>query len=353
MKKYLFVTTLLVMFLMVALAGCGAKEGQNPPGEGSNAAGTPAYKADDVIKVIVPFSAGGGYDRLARLIQPYFQDAINEAIGGGSVTVLVENITGAGGVLGYSEMFRAPGDGKTLGVIGTAASPYQQLSSGQFDLGKFVQLGQMNNDPDVLVVSAKSPFNNINDLVERSKQQPILFATEGQGASGHLDPLVTQSILKDNGINLNIDFLHYEGTSQALLGVVKGEAEAELVTESTALSLVKSGDLKGIAITSLERGKYVTDAPTMKEQNISGAEDISNAIGMTRILVSSPGTPDNVAKVLRDALKKAIENPDFLDKAKTASLPVFYASPEDVQKNMDIRLQVADKYKDLILPLMK
>lgn len=336
---------LLVLVLVVSASGCAAQA--TPTKEVPK-----AYKEGDVVKIIIPFAAGGGYDRIARLMQPYFQAAIKEASGVG-VTVIVENVTGAGGVLGYSQMFRAPGDGKTLGVIGLAGSPYQQLATGEFDLAKFVHIGQLNTDPTVMFVSKDSAIKTAKELFDRSLQKTVLLGTSGQGASEHVESLVLQAFLKDAGTQFKVDFVHYTGTGPAMLGVVKGEAEAIFLSESTGASLVKTGELRPLFVLSPKKDALLPDAPLAKDAGVPRADELYQILGMSRILVASPGTPDNAAAVLRTALQKALTNQEFLKNAATATLVVDYASAEDVQKTVTARLAVANKYKDIVMPVYK
>lgn len=339
------VSLLVALTMVLSLSGCA---GQATP---TKEAAKP-YKEGDVIRIIIPFAAGGGYDRIARLMQPTFQANIKEAAGVG-VTVIVENVEGAGGVSGYSQMFRAAGDGKTLGVIGLAGAPYQQLATGQFDLSKFVHIGQLNTDPTMGCVGGNSPIKTAKALLDRSVQKSILAGTSGQGASEHVESLIFQAMLKEAGTAFNTDFVHYTGSGPYMLGLVKGEIEFVLATESTTANLAKTGDLSCIFIMSAKRGALQPNVPTAKEAGIPRAEEISNVLGMIRILVAAPGTPDAAANILRTALQKTLTNPDLIANAKTANLVVDYGTAESVQNTVTARLAVANKYKDIVMPIYK
>jgi tripartite-type tricarboxylate transporter receptor subunit TctC len=311
-----------------------------------------AFKEGDQIKIIIPFAAGGGYDKVARLMQPYFQQYIKE-VGGVGVTVIVENVEGAGGVLGYSQMARGTPDGKTLGVIGLSGAPYQQLATGEFDMQKMVPIGQINTDPTMMVVSSKSPIQNFKDLFSRSQTKSVLLGTSGQGASEHIEGLVFQAMLKEVGQDFKVDFVHYTGSGPALVGIVKGEAEGIMCTESSCATMVKSGDLRPLGIFSAKHGNLLPDVPTVAELGVPNAAQLSNVLGMIRILMASPGTPDATAQVLRDALQKALANPDFLQKAATANITIAYGTADSVKSTVAARLAVANKYKDLVMPVYK
>lgn len=336
---------LVLVALVVSVTGCAA---QATP---TKAAEKP-YKEGDVIRIIIPFAAGGGYDRIARLIQPTFQAAIKEASGVG-VTVIVENVEGAGGVLGYSQMFRAAPDGKTLGVVGLAGAPYQQLATGQFDLSKFVHIGQLNTDPTMACVGASSPIKTAKDLFDRSVQKTVLQGTSGQGSSEHVEGLILQALLKEAGTTFNLNYVHYTGSGPYLLGLVKGEVEFILSTESTSANLAKSGDIRCLFMFSPKQGVLQTTVPTAKAAGVPRGDEITQVLGMIRLLVAAPGTPDSAANILRTALQKTLTNADVLKNAATANLVIEWASAESVQNTVAARLAVANKYKDIVMPIYK
>lgn len=340
-------SVLMILMVAVVVTACGGQQGGSSETEGTKEVEKPIFNSGDTITSIVPFSAGGGYDRVARLVQPYFEKELEQIVGN-DINVIVTNITGAGGVNGYAKMFRSEPDGKTLGVLGLSAAPYQQLTTEQFDLSQFTYIAQVNTDPTALVVSKNSPINSFDDFVKRSLEKPILMGTSGKGASENMDALMTQALLEKNGQKLNVEFVHYQGTGPALLGIVKGEAEAMLVTESTAYQQVKNGDLKAIAIYSKERGAYLSDAQTLFEQNVPGAEELTNVIGMVRVIVGPPGIPENITKALRDAFTKALENPELITQGETSDICIEPGTGETAQATAQTRLENAKQYQDIV-----
>lgn len=308
------------------------------------------YKDNDTITLIIPFSPGGGFDRLARIIQPYWQDAISE-LSGAKVNLIVKNVLGAGGVLGYKTMFEAQPDGKTIGMVGLAGAPFQQLATKEFDLRQFTQIGQANSENNAVAVSVNSPFNNLQDMLNRSSQEPILFATSGIGSADHTGPLIFQAILAENGIEFNMDFVHYDGTSQALLAIVKGEAEAIMDSTGAYHTMVRSGDVKVISVFSSESDPWFPNVVTITEEKIPGADQIANQIiGNIRCLVAPPNTPEPIATVLRKALEKSINNTELQKKCMDMEAPLSYASPEMVAIKVDKLMELADQFSGIILP---
>lgn len=310
------------------------------------------FKKGQALTIIIPFSPGGGYDRIARLLQPTLNKYINE-INQAEVNLIVNNITGAGGVRGYSAMYRATMEGTTIGMVGLAASPYQQIIFEEFDLNKFTYLAQVNKDLHSFAVAKDSPVNNVNDLIKRAQQKSFLMGTSGRGASEHLDSIVTKHFIEKSGIKMPLDYVHYDGTSVAMLGVVKGEAEGMITSETTFLPMVKQNRLKVIGMFSKERSKHFPDVPTLIEQKIPDGDKLANIIGMIRILVGPPGMKEDAAKVWRDSLQKAVNDPEFLQKAKTAELSVDYGTGDAARAIALSRLEVAKELESIVKPLFK
>lgn len=305
------------------------------------------FKDGDNIKIIVPFSPGGGYDRVNRLLAPFFEEELRK-LSGADVSVVITNITGAGGVNGYSRMFRAKPDGKTLGMVGLAAAPYQQLMTGLFDLDKFTYIAQVNTDPTVLTVRADSPLNSVDDLIERSHEKPILMGTSGKGAAENVDVLMTQAVLEKYGKKLNVDFVHYQGSAPAVLGLIKGETEAMTGSESSIYPLVKKGELKGLGIYSKQRGSLVKDVPTLTEQQVPGAEELSDIIGMVRVIIAPPGIPEPTADLLRKAMANALKNPEAIAMAEKVGLAFDSDTAQVAQRLGKQRLETAKKHEAMI-----
>ncbi|HHY38588.1 MAG TPA: hypothetical protein GX507_06655 [Clostridia bacterium] len=207
MKKCI-VVTVMVLLLVLCVAGCstGSKPSETPEKDQGTAVGEGPYKDGDVIRLVVPWSAGGGFDRVARLVQPYFEAEL-EKLTGADVTVVVENVTGAGGAIGLREFYRAAPDGKTIGTVSFGGGAYLQLATGEFDMTKYSYIGILNKDVNIIVVQPKCPYTSVKELIEASKNKSTLFATDGAGASGHLDNLIMRAVLASKGIDWKMDFV--------------------------------------------------------------------------------------------------------------------------------------------------
>ncbi len=344
MKRKLIVLLAVVLTMSLLLVACQpANESEQPEEEASK----PVFKDGDVITVIVAFSAGGGYDKIARLIQPYLEENIRK-ITGSKVSVIVENIVGGSGVVGYKKLALAEPDGKTIGVMGTSGEPYNALRSGEYVMHEYTPIVQLNSDHTVFVVASDSDISSWDQLVDRSQQDSILIATPGQGTSTHVVTLILQDFLKTKEIEMQFDYVHYDGPGPAMLGVVKGEADAMTIDESTAAQLVTSGELKGILMFSMDRGNLIKEAPTLKEENIPGAEELVNIIGMNRFLVAPPELPENIAEVLREATKMSLHDQDFINKAGLAQIGIDYQDENYVREIIRVREEIASKYIDFV-----
>jgi tripartite-type tricarboxylate transporter receptor subunit TctC len=319
---------------------------------GVNVSAKQIFKDGSVIKILVPFSPGGGYDRACRLIAPFYEKEL-EKIAGINLTAIIVNVTGAGGVKGYSRMFRAKPDGKTIGMLGLAAAPYQQLATGMFDLNEFNFIAVVNTDPNVIVVKNDMPVNSFEELIKRSQQKTILMSTSGKGASEHIESLITKALLEKSGKKLSLDFVHYRGSAPAALAIIKGEAEALMTTESSSYNHVKNGDLKSIVIFSKSRGKLQPDVPTVFEQKIPSAGEMYDVLGMIRTIVAPPKINKNTIRVMQKAMLNSLNNPKLIEKANKMKLPISPNTGDKAKESALKRLKNAKKYQEMIMSTFK
>jgi len=306
------------------------------------------FRKGDTITLTVPFAPGGGFDTYARMLAPLLEKAI-EQIGGINVSVIVKNVTGAGGRVAHEQVFRTDPDGRTLLIAHQGALPYHQVIYGaRLETSKFTWIAQISEFHNAIIVREDLPIYSFGDLIKRSQKEPLLMASAGVGDDPHISPLIISSILKEEGIEWNMDFVHFEGTAPARGSIARDETEAMYTVIGTLLPVVKSGDARFIITFTEERDPRCPDVPTILEENIPRAREILNAISSAWALVGPPGMPEITTEVLRVAAYMAINSEEFHQRAKKAGRTVYYAPGGVIQQKAAGKVEVIKRYKDMI-----
>lgn len=265
-----------------------------------------AAQADDYpsrpIKLVVPGTAGGGMDVIARVIGDKIGASLKQP-------VVVENKAGAGGNIAVDYVAKSPADGYTI-IIGQTAhfsiNPYL-YSKLPFDTEKdFVPVVLLAESPNVMVVGAQSPYKTLADVVKAAKEssEGLALATPGNGTVSHLTGELFQKAA-------GIKFTHipYKGAAPALTDVMGGRVPVMLSSVPTALSQIKAGKLRPVAVSAVKRSPALPDVPTIGEQGYPGFD-----AGTWYGLLVPTGTPRDVIKKLNAAANEAIKLPDVREK---------------------------------------
>jgi tripartite-type tricarboxylate transporter receptor subunit TctC len=252
------------------------------------------------IRLIVPFPPGGGTDVLAR-------EAANKVATDNGWNIVTENRPGSGGNIGVDAVVKAAPDGYTI-VLGQtsnlAINPtlYPELP---YDPEKdLTPVGLIASAPLVLAVSADSPYKTLADLVKAAKADPgaLNCGTSGNGTVSHL---ASEKLQKAAGIKFT--HIPYKGAAQGANDVIGGQIEMYMSSVPTLIGHIRSGRLRGLAVTSLERSNDLPDVPTVAESGYAGFEAVT-WFG----LAAPAGTPPEVVGTLNAAFNKALADKDLL-----------------------------------------
>ena len=279
------------------------------------------------IRLVVPFPAGGGTDIVAR-------DVSNKITALSQWGFVIDNKPGSGGNLGIDTVAKAPPDGYTL-VIGQTSNlainptlysklPYQPLT----DLSP---IGLIGHAPLVLVVAQSSPYRTLAEVIQAAKAQPqaLNYATSGNGTVAHL---ATELLQREAGVELT--HVPYKGASQGLTDVIGGQVQLYMSSVPTLIGHVKSGKLRALAVTSLQRVDDLPQVPTVAESGYKGFEAVTwfGLLGPARL-------PAPVVGKLSSELNKALAAPDLRKKLEDQGLTVQGGSPEQLLKLMRTDLE--------------
>jgi tripartite-type tricarboxylate transporter receptor subunit TctC len=270
------------------------------------------------VTLVVPYSAGGGTDTVARLIGNQMSRTLGQP-------VVIENVVGAGGTRANERVARSEPNGTTVLInhVALLAAP-SLFNNLRYDTEKdFEPVGLVNNAPMLLVGRKSIPGQQPKDFVAWIKLQGAKanFAHGGIGTNSHLC-----AVMMGNVLGFKPTFVAYRGSNPAITDLMAGQIDLLWDQVTNALPQVQSGMLHGIAITSTARLDELKDVPTTAEL---GMPEINYT--MWHGLYVAKGTPKEVIAALNDALRKAVTDPDVVAKFKqlgTVPYPEKELSPE-------------------------
>ncbi len=270
------------------------------------------------IRVLVGFAAGGGNDVIARLVAQKMSE-------GSAGQVLVDNKTGASGLIAADILAKAPPDGTTLMVAAqtTYAVAPQLYKSVAFDAARDVAgISLLGASPLVLVVNPSFAAKSVGELIEMAKAKPgaINFGSGGVGTTPHM---AAELFLFTTGIRMT--HVAYRGEAPAIADVLAGQLPLLFANVSVVTGQVKADTLRALAVTSSKRAPSLPDVPTLAEAGIKGA-DVETWFGLT----APAGTPREIVQRLNADVRKALAAPDLQQRFAELSLSVTPSSPEEL-----------------------
>lgn len=262
------------------------------------------------ITMIVPFSAGGPGDVIARILGSAMSATLKQSF-------VIENVVGAGGTLGTNRVAKAPADGYTLLLmhVGQATAPalYAKLP---FDpVGDFSMIGLVTDVPMILVTRPNFPARDLKELVARirSDGDKMTFGSVGLGSASQLCGLMFMSTT-----DTKLTPVYYKGGGPALNDVIAGHIDVYCDPATGPTPHIQSGTIKGYAITSKKRISTLPDVPTAAEAGFP-AFDVTTWYG----LYAPRGTPKPVITALVAALQTALKDPALVSRfAELSMVPV-------------------------------
>lgn len=262
---------------------------------------TPAFAApfpDHPLRIVVPFSAGGGVDVIARILGQKLSEDLGQQ-------TVIDNRTGAGGNIGGDAVAKAAPDGYTMllattGLLTVNPTIYRNMTfSPAADLAPVALVATV---PNLMVVNPSLPVHDVREFIAYAKAHPgaVFFASPGAGTGIHLSGELFKSLA-------GIDMVHapYRGSAPALNDLMAGEVQVMFDNMPSALPLAQSGKLRALAVTTTKRAAALPDIPTIAESGLPGY-DTSAWFG---ILVPA-ATPPAIVDRLSGAIGRALDLPE-------------------------------------------
>ena len=280
---------------------------------------------DRPVRLVVGFPPGGSSDTVARVVAQHLSTFIGQP-------VVVENKPGAGGVIGSDEVAKAAPDGYTLLLAtaghSTAAAMMKKLP---FDAVKdFAWITTVTTYPFAIATSASSGITSLEDLIAKAKASPgkISYASAGVGTSHHL---LGEWLSSEAGIEL----IHvpFKGGTSPLTEVLTGRVDVMIETMTLVLPHMKSGKLRGLAVTSPAPMSYLPDVP-------SASKTVPNFVFQSWLGIAAPaGTPPAIVQKLNADLRKVLAVPEVQQRLATLGGGAAPVSPEQMRQQVATEIE--------------
>jgi tripartite-type tricarboxylate transporter receptor subunit TctC len=267
------------------------------------------------VRLIVPFPPGGSTDVAARALADKYTRALGQQF-------IVDNRAGAGGVIGTAEVARAAPDGQTILFAANQVSTMHLVMKGvQYDmLRDFAPITQVTTQPNAIAVHASLPARNVKELVALARARPgqLTWAHPGPGSGQHMTGELLARMAK-----IDMTGVPYKGGGQAVVDLVGGQVPVCVLGSTPLIPHHKSGRIRIIAFTSLERFELMPEIPTLNESGYKGF-DSTQWLG----LLAPRATNADTVQRLHAETVKALALPDVKERLAAAALQAVGNTPQ-------------------------
>ena len=267
------------------------------------------------IRFIAPFAAGGGSDLIARKLAQKLTEALGQP-------VVVDNRTGGSGVIGTDATAKSAPDGHTIMMTTPTftVNPGLMRKLPYDPIRDFAPISLIATAPHLLAVHPSVPAKSVKEVVAIAQANPerLTFSSGSTGGSSHLSGELFNSVAK-----IRMTHVPYRGGGQAVLAIVSGEVSLGFVDLVSMLPQVKSGRLRGIALTGLKRSPLLPNLPTIAETGYPGFQS-----GIWYGVLAPARTPPEIVARLNSELVKIVRSPDFLESLTAEGAQAVASSPE-------------------------
>jgi len=252
------------------------------------------------IQFICPWGAGGGTDRVARMLAVLLEKDLGQP-------VTVVNRTGGGGAVGHTAGATAAPDGYTMTIVTVEIAMMHWMGLAKVTYKDFKPVGLVNLDPAGVNVRADAPWNTLKELLEYAKANPGKLKASGTGKGGIWD-LARAGMLKAAGLPIDaIPWVPSEGAAPGLAELVAGGVQVVTCSLPEARSMIEAKKVKALAIMGDKRADLFPDVPTLKELGINWSMGTWRGVGVPK------DTPDEIVKILERSLEKAVASSEYKD----------------------------------------
>lgn len=311
----------LVMVLMLALSMVACGESKAPEAPAEKPADAPAdasapaegWTPQENVTIIVSYKAGSGTDNTARVLAAYAEKYIGKP-------VIIENVEGGSGSIGWTALSQAAPDGYTLGFVNLpnfSSSITEGLAD--YTVDSFKAICNHVTETSVVLVKADSQFNTLEDLVKYAQEHPgeLKASTNGNHKSNHIG---AQMLAVSAGFEYTD--IPYGGTADQLLALRQGEVDFSVAKVADFASF--TSEVKVLGVFNKERLAELPDVPTLGELGY-----YDQWLGSSRCICAPAGTPDEVIAFYENAFQQIMQDEDYLKAAEAAGMNTDFKSAED------------------------
>jgi tripartite-type tricarboxylate transporter receptor subunit TctC len=277
--------------------------------------------APATVKLVVPYTAGGFTDQVARLLA----EGMHKETG---VPHIVDNKPGANGVIGADFVAKARADGSTLGVVIPAFVTSTLLSGNlPYRLEDLQPVSLIGMTPLVAFVNKDSPFNDVKSLITYAQQNPgkLSYGSSGIGSGAHLATELLKSLTQTYMVHIP-----YRGETPALTDLIGGQIQLLLGGGAALIGQAKAGKIKMIGVASEKRLPVISNVPTFVEQGVSGFVSSSWAG-----VIAAKGVPSKIVQSNALAIRAVLQNPEARQRLERMGTIPVGSSPADFQRFLD------------------
>jgi tripartite-type tricarboxylate transporter receptor subunit TctC len=266
------------------------------------------------VRIVAPFAPGGGTDFIARLIAQKLTERLGQQ-------VIVENKPGAGGNLGAEFAVKSAPDGYTLLLIAGSYTVNPSIYKLSFDpVNDISPIVQLSQGPFVVAVHPSVPAKTLKELIDYARREPdkLSYASAGSGSITHLASELFLDMAKIKAVHVP-----YKGTGPALNDTIAGNTQLIFGSVATSLQFIKSGRLRGLAVTTPQRIPAAPELPTVSEAGVPGYQVV-----LWHGLVGPKGLPGAVVERVNQAANDALKSKDVADLLATDGVAPAGGTPE-------------------------
>lgn len=299
----------MLLAVLLVVGACGAQQ--------DSASG------DDVqgpVRILNASPPGGVFDIVLRGLQSPLEDELG-------TNIIQDNIEGGAGSAAVARLKAEPADGSTMMITSRTISSAPYTGAPEVDpLNDFAPVSVVVQDVSGLSVAPDAPYGSVSEFVEYAREHPgeIQVGTSGQGSVWHAAGLL---LAEETGIDLQ--FIPYDGGSEAANALASGEVEAVTVSPAEIEPFVEDGTADLLSVMGEERHPLFPDVPTLRE------EGVDEVYTVWRGLVAKEGTPDDLLSKLEESVQTAVESQEFEENMDEAGIQVSYQDSGEFQEILE------------------
>jgi tripartite-type tricarboxylate transporter receptor subunit TctC len=299
----------------------------------------------EVVTLIVPHSAGGGYDTYARLIAPYIEKHTG-------ASVVIENISGAAGVVGRNELWNAQPDGYTIGLSAYSSiimNEINELEAAEYNAADFIYLARITGEPTLIAASASGNIQSVQDLFQMDL---VKYGEPSVVDDTYFNTMVFGS---DHGIKI-LPVTGYEGTSELMLAFFRNEFDILNRSVSNLVDFINTGEVIPLVLNGFVRSDILPEVPTMLELAVIETHEehallFATMVENSRGFLAPPGLPQDIIDIWQEILRLVLTDPELLETASNSNLPIEYMHGVEVSLLLQEAIAMGEGIKPLISEL--